>query len=120
MKAQNLVIEETSNLEEATDAGVIEVAPGQTEVIVEHRPKGTALLHSTGASDRSNCTFTLRHNNEIVYEAESPLGTVTQPFSFTDMYGEPIEITATAELLVTNEGDSTEKFAARWSLEVGV
>jgi len=120
MKAKNLVIEETSNLKDANNAGVIEVDPGQTKIIVDHRPKGTAYIHTTGASDRSDCTFTLRHNNEIVYEAESPLGTVTQPFSFTEKYGEPVEITNTAELLVTNEGGSIETFAARWSVEVGV
>ena len=116
MNIRNLVVEETSNMDQADAAGVIEVPPGTTKTILEYRNKENYLLLSTGATDQPDCTFQLEHGNDPVYNQESPLGTITQPFGFAEKFGEPLECSDDLKLKVTNNGSSAQKFAARWQI----
>lgn len=116
MNIGNLVVEETSNMDESDDAGVIEVDPGKTKVILEYRNKQSFQLLTVGATDQPDCTFRLDHGNNPVYNQESPLGTITQPFGFAEKFGEPLECSDDLKLYVTNNGGTTRKFAARWQL----
>ena len=116
MQPRNIVIEETSNLDDANSAGIVEIDPGETKTILDYRPKRDVKLLATGATDQPDCTFELRHGSEIVYDSESPLGTVNEPFSFIDHYGEALDCQDDLQLKVTNTGDSTRKFAGRWHI----
>lgn len=116
MNIDNLVVEETSNMDKSNDAGVISVDPGKEKVILEYRNKNSFELLTTGATDQPDCTFRLDHGNSPVYNQESPLGTITRPFGFAEKFGEPLDCTDDLKLYVMNNGDTTRKFAARWQL----
>jgi len=118
MDPDTITIAETSDMDAATDSGVIEVPPNSEETILMYRTRGQFALFAIGATDNQGCEFKLKHGEDTVYQIESPLGQINDPFSFKDKYGDSLLCDKDLEYVVQNNSDSTKEFVCRFHLGV--
>lgn len=84
----SLLVTETAAVDDANDDGTITVKPGQERTIVEWETTGDrADVLALGASDAADAVFSLYIDGEIKIQTLSPLGTITNPFSFVEKIG---------------------------------
>jgi hypothetical protein len=114
---------ETSEFQDANPDGTITCPPGEETILAEYEPatdQSRVLLHAMGASDNTDVRYRLRYGStEISFTAESPLGGINSPFSFTDSLGKPLTAgNGTVALTTLNDGGAAVDLAARLHLEV--
>ncbi len=114
---------ESAQLEDANDDGTITCPGGEETALIEFEPAGTgsrALLHAIGATDASGLEYRLRFGgNDISFTAQSPLGGVNDPFSFTDELGKPLTAgSATLFFTAINNTENDIDLVARAHVEV--
>ena len=118
MDPSYVTIEETSNMDESNQAGEIVVPANDERTILSYRTRGEFALLAIGSTDSQGCEFTLKHGEDVLYSLESPLGTVTDPFSFNDEYGDALLCSRELKYVVQNNTDSEKAFVARFHMEV--
>lgn len=113
LPAGRMLVHETSQMREADADGVIAVADSETREIIRWDQEGPLLLFALGANDAAGVTYRLKLDGNIVAATASPLGSITSPFSFQDVMGQPIQANETISLEVINQSGGTLNFAAR-------
>jgi hypothetical protein len=118
LTGSSLVVQETSLMNESAD-GVITVDPGDREVILRWDDNAHLGLHALGANDSPEMWYILKLDNEIVARTASPLGTLVNPYSFTDNLGEPVQApSGRIEYEVWNVGNQSRDMGSRAFIEV--
>lgn len=117
-----LVIESTQmETQHANADGSVTVPANDSAILVEYEPVESEiqiLLHALGAANANGVRFRLNYGQDISYTSESPLGSISDMYSFTKELGDPI----TSEDIVAYEAINTTgsdiDLAARMALEV--
>jgi hypothetical protein len=115
---QNMVVVETTNVDGANADGSITANAGQTVTLVEYdnRGNGMAYLSAVGAADALNCTYALKVEEDTVFSTESPLGTIVNPFSFSEKMGHPLPVGDRVRYEATYNGTGSVNLAGRMIL----
>jgi hypothetical protein len=116
------VVKETADLDGANPDGTITVDPSKEVVVAEWEPGQDFSLLAAGATDHPNAAYLLRadSNSPIGGATASPLGSVTDPFSFVDELGGAVYCEKRVQYLVRLSSNATESIdvAARLHGEV--
>lgn len=120
---RSFTVVESSNMEWANDDGTVTCPSGEETTLVEYEPPSDAnevRIHALGAADATDMKYRLRYGgNEISFTAESPLGGINAPFSFTDDLGAPLSAGGSSIMFnAVNEGAEDRDLAGRFYLEV--
>lgn len=118
---KDYMVIESSDFQWANADGSITVPAGQEETLVEYEPlneDNRIFLHALGASNASDVEFRLRYGENISFTTESSIGSINDPFSFTDKLGAPLTSQATVKYTAINSSDADVNLAGRMHLEV--
>jgi hypothetical protein len=112
---ENLVVVETSNLDDANADGAITVNDGETATVVEYENFGNqmAYLVALGAHDVLDTTYKLVVEGDERFTTESPLGGVNSLFSFTETLGQPLPVGSRVRYDVTYTGGGSTDYVGR-------
>jgi len=114
------LVVETSDFENANADGSITVPSGGEQVLLEHEPEtdqSTVFIHALGAADANDIAYRVYYGQNIAFTMESPPGTITAPYSFTENLGGPLATNDLFQLTAINARTSDLDLAARAHIE---
>lgn len=117
---RDYLVIETSDLEAANPDGSITVPAGGEQVLCEYEPTGDdnrALLHTLGAADANDIQYRLKYGTNTSFTTESPVGLITNPYSFTETAGAPLTTTSTFRYVAVSSRDQDIDLAARMHIQ---
>ena len=110
------IVTETDDLDSADAAGLVNVSPGETKTVAEHRVRSNrAYLLAIGAADHDETDYRLKVDSDLRFSTRSPLGLVNEPFSLKNKLGflYPANKLIEYEVSVDATASSGKTFAAR-------
>lgn len=116
LKLRDFRVLETSDLpdgETNADGSVTVPAGGSRSVIRFRTDADRVKIYGYGLNDQQDCIFQHFLDDNLATTTESPLGPIAEPFSFFEMYGQPISAEDVVEIRVTNNGTNNQPFAGR-------
>lgn len=117
----SFTVHDTSDLEGSNDLGSVVVEPGDKVPLAraEGFNQGAYLL-AAGASDAQGVTFALRVDEEHIVGGitNSPLGTMSSPFSFNQNYGGVVPATEKVEYIAIYDDEATGQVELTARLDV--
>lgn len=111
---------ESEELPHANDDGSITVPDGDEVTLVEYEPVGDTVvyLHALGAADAQGVEYRLYDGQDIAHGTESPVGTINNPFSFTQKLGGPLSTDDLIQYNAVNTSGSDVDLAGRMHVHV--
>lgn len=120
LKLRDFRVVETYDLpdDEINADGSVSVAPGGDRSVLRFRTDADRIkVYGYGLNDQPDCIFQHFLDDNLATTTQSPLGPIADPFSFYEMYGQPISAEDVVEIRVTNNGDTSKNFAGRMFIQ---